>query len=41
MNNDHVVIVADCDHPDIDIEKKVLSDVCRELPWLKCRTEDE
>lgn len=41
MNNDHVVIVADCDHPDIDIEKKVLSDVCRDLPWLKCRTEDE
>ncbi len=41
MKNDHVVIVADCDHPDIDIEKKVLSDVCRDLPWLKCRTEDE
>ena len=41
MNNDHVVLVADCDHPDIDIEKRVLADVCRDLPWLNCRTEDE
>ena len=41
MGNDHVVLVADCDHPDIEVEKKVLADVCRELPWLKCRTEDE
>lgn len=41
MKNDHVVLVADCDHPDIDIEKRVLADVCAELPWLNCRTEDE
>lgn len=41
MKNDHVVLVADCDHPDIDIEKRVLADVCRELPWLNCRSEDE
>lgn len=41
MKNDHVVLVADCDHPDIDIEKQVLADVCSGLPWLNCRTEDE
>ena len=41
MKNDHVVLVADCDHPDIDIEKRVLADVCTDLPWLNCRTEDE
>lgn len=41
MNSDHVVLVADCDHPDIEIEKQVLADVCANLPWLKCRTEDE
>ena len=37
----HTVIVADCDHQSIDIEKAVLADICPELPWLKCRTEDE
>ena len=36
-----VVIVADCDHPSIDIEKGVLKDVCPEIRWLSCRTEDE
>ncbi len=36
-----VVIVADCDHPSIDIEKGVLKDVCPEIRWLACRTEDE
>ena len=41
MNSDHVVLVADCDHPDIEIEKQVLADVCANLPWLNCRTEDE
>ncbi|MEO8410566.1 MAG: C-terminal binding protein [Propionivibrio sp.] len=41
MDKQHTVIVADCDHHSIDIEKKVLADVCRDLPWLNCRTEDE
>ena len=41
MASKHVVIVADCDHQSIDIEKAVLADVCPDLPWLKCRTEDE
>ena len=41
MNNRHVIKIADCDHPSIDIEKAVLADVCDELPWYKCRTEDE
>jgi D-3-phosphoglycerate dehydrogenase len=35
------VIVADCDHQSIDIERSVLQDVCPEVPWLNCRTEDE
>jgi D-3-phosphoglycerate dehydrogenase len=35
------VIVADCDHQSIDIERAVLQDVCPEVPWLNCRTEDE
>ena len=37
----HTVIVADCDHQSIDIEKAVLADINPELPWLKCKTEDE
>ena len=36
-----VVIVADCDHQSIDIEKAVLADINPELPWLKCKTEDD
>jgi len=37
----HVVIVADCDHPSIDIEQAVLKDTCPQIRWLACRTEDE
>lgn len=37
----HAVIVADCDHPSIDIEQGVLRDVCPEIRWLACKTEDE
>ena len=36
-----VVIVADCDHPSIDIERSVLADVAPEVRWLACKTEDE
>jgi D-3-phosphoglycerate dehydrogenase / 2-oxoglutarate reductase len=36
-----LVIVADCDHPSIDIEKNVLQDTAREVRWLACRNEEE
>ncbi|MDR2112425.1 MAG: C-terminal binding protein [Candidatus Accumulibacter sp.] len=36
-----VVIVVDCDHPSIEIEKEVLRDICPELPWQACLAEDE
>ncbi|MDR1936862.1 MAG: C-terminal binding protein, partial [Candidatus Accumulibacter sp.] len=36
-----VVIVVDCDHQSIEIEKKVLRDICPELPWHACLAEDE
>ncbi|MDR0577816.1 MAG: C-terminal binding protein [Candidatus Accumulibacter sp.] len=36
-----VVIVADCDHASIDIEREVLRDVASEVRWLTCKTEDE
>ncbi len=41
MPEHRIVMIADCDHADIEIEKKVLSDVCRELPWHQCRSEEE
>ena len=41
MTSERLVMIADCDHADIEIEKRVLADVCPDLPWLNCRTEDE
>ncbi|MDR3413206.1 MAG: C-terminal binding protein [Formivibrio sp.] len=41
MENKHVVIVADCDHPSIAIEQAVLKDICPDIPWLTCKTEDQ
>ena len=41
MASGQVVIVADCDHPSISIEREVLKDLCPDIAWLKCRTEDE
>ncbi len=41
MNNRYSVVVADCDHASIDIEKAVLAGVVDELPWGKCKTEEE
>ena len=35
------VVVVDCDHASIAIEQTVLADVCPDLPWLACKTEDE
>ena len=36
-----VVIVADCDHASIDIERGVLKDISADVPWLTCRSEDD
>ena len=41
QNKQHVVIVVDCDHPSIDPEKAALKDVCSDVRWNHCRTEDE
>ena len=35
------VVVVDCDHASIDIERGVLVDLCPELPWLACKSEDD
>ena len=39
-NQAHVTIV-DCDHASVDIERAVLADLCPDVPWLHCKTEDE
>ena len=36
-----LVIIVDCDHSSIEPEKTVLKDICAEVRWLNCRTEDE
>ncbi len=36
-----VVIIADCDHSSIDIERSVLQDTAGEVRWLVCKTEDD
>lgn len=36
-----IVIVADCDHPSIEIEQGVLGDICPQIRWLACRTEEQ
>jgi D-3-phosphoglycerate dehydrogenase len=41
LASEHVVIVADCDHKTIEIERGVLADVCKNIPLLACRSEDE
>jgi D-3-phosphoglycerate dehydrogenase len=41
MEERHKAVVVDCDHSSIDIERGVLKDVCDEVPWLACKTEDE
>lgn len=41
MASKHTVIVADCDHQSIDIERDVLREMCPDIPWLACKTEDE
>jgi D-3-phosphoglycerate dehydrogenase len=41
LASEHVVIVADCDHKTIEIEQGVLADICKNIPMLACRTEDE
>ncbi|MCL2248160.1 MAG: C-terminal binding protein [Oscillospiraceae bacterium] len=37
----HKIVIADCDHNDIDIEKVILSENGLDCDWRKCITEDE
>ncbi|MBB1072840.1 C-terminal binding protein [Rhodoferax sp. 4810] len=37
----HAVTIVDCDHQSVDIEKTVLADICPNVPWLRCKTEEE
>lgn len=39
--NQHAVLIVDCDHASVDIERAVLADTCPDLPWLRCKTEDD
>ncbi len=41
MNTNFIVIVSDCNHQSIDIEQTVLADICPNIQWLKCKTEDD
>ena len=41
MQGKRIVIVADCDHPSIEIEQEVLRGICPELAWHACLSEDE
>jgi D-3-phosphoglycerate dehydrogenase len=41
LDKQHVVIVVDCDHPSIDNERAAVKDICADVRWLKCKTEDE
>ena len=35
------VVVTDCDHPSVNIERRVLSEINPEFVLAKCNTEDE
>lgn len=39
--NQHAVLIVDCDHASVDIERAVLADICPDVPWLRCKTEDD
>ena len=41
MAQQAAVLIVDCDHASIAIEQAVLADVCPDIPWLTCKTEDE
>lgn len=41
MSSSHTVMIADCDHSSVDIERETLRLICREVPWQSCRTEDD
>lgn len=41
MTQQRIVIVADCDHQAIEIEQKVLQDLCSKILWKACKNEDE
>lgn len=40
-NGQPLVTIVDCDHASVDIERAVLADICPDVPWLHCKTEDE
>ena len=40
-SSQHHVTIVDCDHASVDIERAVLADLCPNVPWLHCKTEDE
>ncbi len=41
MSSSRTVMIADCDHPSVDIERETLRLICREVPWQSCKTEDD
>ena len=41
MSSGRSVMIADCDHASVDIERETLKTICREVPWQSCRTEED
>ena len=41
MGEHFKVKIADCDHESIDIERSILRDISPDIPWLRCKTEDD
>lgn len=41
MGSSRTVMIADCDHASVDIERETLKLICREVPWQSCRTEED
>lgn len=41
MGTSRTVMIADCDHASVDIERETLKLICREVPWQSCRTEED
>ena len=41
MGSIRSVMIADCDHASVDIERETLRLICREVPWQNCRTEED
>ena len=42
MNNKRPrIVITDCDHPSVEIERKILSEIDPEFILAQCNTEDE